>query len=398
VEIFALNVPPVAARPLEVVERKGLGHPDTICDALVEAASRALTREYLERAGTILHHNLDKALLVAGSSSPAFGGGRVLEPMRFVLGDRATDEIHGEKIPVGEIAWDAVQRWVRENLRGVDPAAHLTFESVLRPSSAQLRGLFAKGRTAANDSSVGIGWAPLTETERVVLEAERWLNGPATKTRFPEAGEDVKVLGVRRKRKLELTIALAFVDRFVADEKCYFECKEALRSELLGHLAAQLRTLDSIDARVNVLDASGKGVDGVYLTVLGTSADDADSGAVGRGNRVNGLTSFLRPSSHEAAAGKNPRSHTGKIYNLLAYQTARLIHESIAGIEEAYVLLASRIGSPIDEPWNASVELVLSEGVEIADVEDSVREIFGRQLAGADAFVERLVLSGAPVC
>ena len=395
-DIFASNALPLAARPLEVVERKGLGHPDTICDSLVEAASRALTRVYLERAGTVLHHNLDKALLVAGSSSPAFGGGRVLEPMRFVLGDRATNEIDGERIPVDEITSDAVHRWVRENLRGVDPARHLSCECVLRPTSAQLRGLFAKGRTAANDSSVGIGWAPLTETEKLVLETEQWLNAPSTKAKFPESGEDVKVLGVRRKRKLELTIAVAFVDRFVANEKRYFERKEALRAELLTHLAPRLRTLDSIDARLNVLDTPGKGVDGGYLTVLGTSADGADSGAVGRGNRVNGLTSFLRPSSHEAAAGKNPRSHTGKIYNLLAYQTARLIHESSDCIEEAYVVLASRIGSPIDEPWIASAELVLSEGVAIDDVEDSVREIFGRQLAGADAFVERLIVSARP--
>jgi S-adenosylmethionine synthetase len=29
----------------EAVERKGLGHPDTICDALAESFSRALSRE-----------------------------------------------------------------------------------------------------------------------------------------------------------------------------------------------------------------------------------------------------------------------------------------------------------------------------------------------------------------
>jgi hypothetical protein len=34
---------------VEVVERKGLGHPDTICDALAENLSRDLSREYRER-------------------------------------------------------------------------------------------------------------------------------------------------------------------------------------------------------------------------------------------------------------------------------------------------------------------------------------------------------------
>ncbi len=397
-DILAYHTLPRSERSIEVVERKGLGQPDTICDSLAEAASRALTRVYLELTGSVQHHNLDKALLVAGSTAPAFGGGQVIEPMHFLLGGRATIEIDGRPIHVDEIASDAVRHWLRENLRSVDPMRHMVFESILRPGSAQLRGLFTKGRMAANDSSVGLGWAPLSETERIVLEAERWLNAPSTKERFPDTGEDVKVLAVRRERKLELTVAVAFVDHFVASEKRYFERKEELRTELLAHLSRELRKLDSIDARVNDLDAPGRGIEGTYVTVLGTSAEAADGGVVGRGNRVNGLISFSRPNSLEAAAGKNPRSHVGKIYNLLAHQSARLIHEAVAGIEEVNVLLASRIGSPIDTPWVASAELVLSEGVGLEDVEDSVREVFARQLAGAEGFVERLILTGAPVC
>lgn len=35
---------------------------------------------------------------------------------------------------------------------------------------------------------------------------------------------------------------------------------------------------------------------GMYLTVLGTLAEDADSGEVGLGNQVNGLIPMNRPS------------------------------------------------------------------------------------------------------
>ncbi|HSJ96111.1 MAG TPA: methionine adenosyltransferase, partial [Myxococcota bacterium] len=65
------------AEPVEVVERKGLGHPDSICDALAEAFSLALSRFYREHFGRILHHNVDKVLLVGGRAEPAFGGGAV---------------------------------------------------------------------------------------------------------------------------------------------------------------------------------------------------------------------------------------------------------------------------------------------------------------------------------
>ncbi len=54
---------------VEVVERKGAGHPDTICDALAETLSRNLCREYQSRFGYILHHNVDKALLCGGRAN-----------------------------------------------------------------------------------------------------------------------------------------------------------------------------------------------------------------------------------------------------------------------------------------------------------------------------------------
>ena len=74
---------------------------------------------------------------------------------------------------------------------------------------------------------------------------------------------------------------------------------------------------------VEIRTRHDRGAGGMYLTVLGTSADGADGGQVGRGNRVNGLISLHRPMSTEAAAGKNPVSHVGKIYNLLAHRSPR---------------------------------------------------------------------------
>src|SRR5450756_525052 len=83
---------------VEVVERKGLGHPDSICDALAETLSRSLCLEYRDRFGKVLHHNVDKALLSGGRAAPAFGGGSVLAPMNIYLAGRAVINVGNEVI------------------------------------------------------------------------------------------------------------------------------------------------------------------------------------------------------------------------------------------------------------------------------------------------------------
>ena len=87
---------------IEIVERKGTGHPDSICDALAETLSRNLCLEYKRRFGEILHHNVDKALLCAGCAEPAFGGGRVTVPIKILLAGRAVGKIRNEVIPIEE--------------------------------------------------------------------------------------------------------------------------------------------------------------------------------------------------------------------------------------------------------------------------------------------------------
>ncbi|MDH3600516.1 MAG: methionine adenosyltransferase, partial [Candidatus Tectomicrobia bacterium] len=205
------SLPPlsVAQPPIELVERKGLGHPDSMCDAIMEAISVALCQAYRDAAGRVLHHNIDKGLLVAGQSEPALGGGRVLAPMRLIIGDRATTAFEGHRIPVGEIAEATAQQWLANHLRFVQPQHHLICQNELRPGSPELTDIFARDHISANDTSAAVGYAPLSETERCVLAAEHRLNDPALKAIFPEIGEDIKVMGYRQGRRLTLTVALA---------------------------------------------------------------------------------------------------------------------------------------------------------------------------------------------
>ncbi|QDT91545.1 methionine adenosyltransferase [Gimesia algae] len=377
-------------RRTEFVERKGIGHPDTICDGIAESVSIALCETYLERAGRVLHHNIDKGLLVAGQTTPALGGGVVQVPMRLVIGDRATAEWDGYRISTEDIAINSAREWIKENLRLIDPDRHLVFQNELKAGSPELTDIFSRKKLTANDTSAAVGYAPLSETEQLILATERRINSDEFKKKFSEAGEDVKVMGIRRDRSLHLTVAVAMVDRYIKDVQQYFDRKQEMRQELIQFLEPQLKTLDRVQVELNTLDDPERGLGGMYLTVLGTSAEGADGGQVGRGNRVNGLITLNRPMSTEAAAGKNPVSHVGKIYNVLSHHLADKIHASIEPVKEVCVWLCSQIGREINDPWMMSIEVVLSDNISLQDVETALHAIVQQELAGIDDFVVRL--------
>jgi S-adenosylmethionine synthetase len=386
----------VAEQPIEMVERKGVGHPDTICDGIMDRISVGLSRAYLKRFGAVLHHNTDKGLLVAGRVERRLGGGTVLEPMRLVIGDRAAEGMGAERLDVPSVAIEAAKGWLKDYLPRVDPEAHMRYQVELRPGSEALVGLFESERQGedrvigANDTSAAVGYAPLTDTERTVLATERYLNGTDFKNRFPAAGEDVKVMGVRLKNRLELTVAMPFVDRYIAREADYFQLRREVLQDLVARLEMNRGGLASVGATLNALDREGAGMAGMYLSVTGTSAEDADSGQVGRGNHVNGLITFQRPQSSEAAAGKNPVSHVGKIYNVLAHRLAGEIYERVPGLRDVTVWMVSRIGRPVDRPQATAVRVYVKPGVRLQDVQGAIQERVERALADLPSFAREL--------
>lgn len=399
ITVNGLKQTPLEEQRFEIIERKGLGHPDTICDSIMNEVSVRLSKEYLERFGAVMHHNIDKALLVAGEVETRFGGGVVKSPMRLIFGDRATYKVGEVEIPIEEIAIQTAKEWIRKNLRFVDPDEHVTYQVEIKPGSTALTDIFKRGgRTlGANDTSAAVGWAPLTKTEKAVLNLEKYLNSEEFKKRFPESGEDVKVMGLRDGNKLDLTVSMAFVDRFFEDEKQYFEKKAEVLEEI-NRFVKEKYEFEEINVQLNTLDTAGRGVDGIYLTVLGTSADGADSGQIGRGNRINGLISLNRPQCSEAAAGKNPVSHVGKIYNLLTHKIANEIYEQVDGLKEVYVWILGKIGQPIDQPAIATVQVITAPGTTIKSLKKSIERIVDFELENIDKFCMDLAYGRIPIC
>jgi S-adenosylmethionine synthetase len=397
--VAALEQVPLEKQRIEVVERKGLGHPDTMCDSIMNEVSVNLSKEYLEKTGSVLHHNIDKSLLAAGEVETRFKGGIVKKPMKLIFGDRATYKINEEEIPVEEIAVQTAKKWIKNNLRFVDPDKHVVYQIEIQPGSSALTDIFKRGGKVldANDTSAAVGWAPLTKTETAVLKTENYLNSKAFKKRFPETGEDVKVMGFRKDDKLELTISMAFVDRFFNSESQYFKKKSEVLKDIKGYVKEN-NSFENIAIQLNTLDTPSRGIGGLYLTVLGTSADGADSGQVGRGNRVNGLISLNRPQCSEAAAGKNPVSHVGKIYNLLTFRIAEEISAQVPAAREVYVWLLSKIGHPIDQPTVAAVQIIPEKGVAFDKISREAEKVVCYELKNIDKFCMDLALGKKPVC
>lgn len=383
--------PPAAAHPdaleTEIVERKGRGHPDTICDALAEAFSIGLSRAYAQAAGSILHHNVDKVLLAAGSSAPRFGGGEVLAPIEMYLAGRATSSVDGVEIPVADIAGQTTRAWLRANLHALDASRHVRLHTLVRPGSAALSGLLARGQVpVANDTSFGVGCAPPSRLERVVLAVEQALTAPATIADYPVIGEDVKVMGFRRGQHVDLTVACAMVDQHVRSAAGYSEAK-ALVTHLAEH-AAREAGAPHVRVQVNTGDDEASGQ--LYLTVTGTSAEAGDDGEAGRGNRVGGLITPARPMTLEAAAGKNAVSHVGKLYGIVAHRMARDLVE-LPEIAEATCAVVSRIGWPVDAPLVVEVRLRTRDDLPVDTLQGPVEALVHRCLGGLRDLPQRLL-------
>jgi S-adenosylmethionine synthetase len=386
------KVTPLDKQPVEIVERKGVGHPDSMCDAIMDQISVELSKAYLKEFGAILHHNTDKSLLVAGDVECKFGGGVVNKPMLLIFGDRATFEANGKEIPVEDIAINTAKKWLKENIRFVDPEKHMKYQLAIRHGSQGLTDIFKRETCmfGANDTSAAVGYAPLTRTENMVLTTERYMNSKEFKKRFPMSGEDIKVMGYKNGNVLNLTICNAFVDHLVSDVKDYMRRKAEITADVDEWVNAK-GAFDKVNVYINTLDVDDRGVDGVFLTVLGTCADGADSGQVGRGNKVNGVISLNRPIGTEAAAGKNPVSHVGKIYNALSHQIARKICAEIPEVAETIVWLLSQIGKPIDQPAIAAAQVVMNEGsVYDKKIQSRVNEVIDAELANIENFCEKL--------
>ncbi|NHJ24519.1 MAG: methionine adenosyltransferase [Candidatus Lokiarchaeota archaeon] len=382
----------------EICERKGVGHPDSVCDAVADACSRALCQYYLSKYNRVYHHNVDKAALVGGTAKPEFGGGLIIQPQYFLIVGRAINQIliecgsesKLEYIPVATICIETQRRELEKIFRNLDLNKDIQFDYAVRPGSIDLTGVFDESHHTeevplANDTSFGVGYAPYSDVEKITLEAEYLLNSPQFKDKCKGSGEDIKIMTERIGNKIGITVAAAMVSKYINDADEYLSYTNQIKDSVLD-LAAKIIPEKEVTCQVNVADNIEKGI--MYLTITGTSAEAGDDGEVGRGNRSNGLITPCRTMSLEAVCGKNPINHVGKIYNITATEMAREIYKRGEGnILEAHVKLLSQIGHPITEPWINSIELVPADNVNFTTIEKIAQEV-SQEMLSKEYFID----------
>ncbi|MGC8699603.1 MAG: methionine adenosyltransferase [Candidatus Micrarchaeia archaeon] len=373
ISIEELRGDPTAEKDVEFVERKGIGHPDSLIDGIAEQISVELSKRYMEEAGRILHHNVDKGLIIGGSSNATFGHGEITKKIEVIVTGRATDQFNGNKIDVNELAANTAYKYLKDHTRFLDVDNEVTIVPKIVRGSADLTDLFMRGNGVplANDTSFGVGFAPFTETETLTLEIEKFLNSNEYKKKEPAVGEDIKVMSLRYKDNILVTLAIAFVAKEVKSLDDYLATKERVKKDV--YALAKKITSKNVDIKINTGDNPEKGI--VYLTKSGLSCESGDDGQVGRGNRINGLITPFRKMSLEAAAGKNPVNHVGKIYNILATELAKDIVNNYPQIKECDVALLSQIGRRIDDPSHTNISIAVENKSEFEDMKSKARYI-----------------------
>jgi S-adenosylmethionine synthetase len=273
----------------------------------------------------------------------------------------------------------------------LDAERHVQIHELIRPGSQDLRELFSRqsrhGVALANDTSIGVAHAPLSPLERLVLAVEKRINGRDRNREHPAWGEDVKVMGIRRGTTVDLTVACAMIGGYLAHIDDYLVEKTAIE-QMVGKLSIE-HGFPVCEVRVNAADCPHANT--VYLTVTGTSAEAGDDGQVGRGNRVNGLITPCRPMSLEAAAGKNPVTHVGKIYNVLAREIAETLVAMMPDITATQCLIVGQIGAPVTEPAMLQVRLATRDGVPVNRLRPRITEIVTDRLARASTLVDDFI-------
>ncbi|MBN1172023.1 MAG: methionine adenosyltransferase [Micromonosporaceae bacterium] len=392
--LTATGLPATAACGMELVERKGSGHPDTLADGVAEAISRAYSRYCLDRFEAILHHNTDKTALLGGSAEVRFGHGRMTAPIMVLVNGRITRALGAQKIPVADIVTTTVRdhlaqalplldvdRWVRVRQR---LTAASSPGGVAGPTSDQQAGrqywfaprslddLAELRRMFANDTSAGVGYAPLGPAEQLALAVETELSSAAFRQDHQYCGTDIKLMVVRHDADIHLTACVPQIAAHTADLDTYLARRAAMQ-QLIGQLAQQSAPDHRIEVSINTRDDVAR--QEVYLTAIGSSIESGDEGVVGRGNRANGLISMLRPMSMEGVSGKNPVYHVGKLYNLAATRTAEHLF-ALTGRVSA-VCLVSQAGRDLDDPWQVLVWQSGDSSVDTALAERVVKEVMG---------------------
>jgi S-adenosylmethionine synthetase len=352
----------------------------------------------LKKFNVILHHNVDKFAILGGLIDlKGWKEARLIKPVRALVNGRISTSFNNQKIPVADICRKAIKKQLSISLPELDVEKSLDFVFNFTSYSKNPRwfnpmsidDLPEYKNLNANDTSSVVSYWPLTESERLTLDLEGYFYDEKQRPRFKEFGQDVKVMIVRRKKHFDITICVPFFIKYFSDSNSYWKSLVKLESELFNFVKERLGNKADFNLNVNTQNPdrfSDLKVKSGYFVAAGGALDYGEEGLVGRGNNRLGIIPSIRPYTMEAAYGKNPVYHVGKVIGLVSDTIAKEIANKFNCQSEVYII--SRIGDSLLRPDNIIVNSskkinkkeVDSLVISILDGHDWTKEIIENEL------------------
>lgn len=370
-KIFIINSQKLRCDEYEFVERKGIGHPDTLADALAEEISSSYSKYTLKNFGFILHHNFDKLGILGGQSFVKFGCGYLIKPIRVLINGRASIKFGDRKIPVEKVIDNTVRGFFKNRFPNLDEKKDIEIHYNLSTASSpgrteentkeentrkywfEPRGphdLPYLKRLFSNDTSLGCSFWPFTKLENLVIRIESFLTSKKYRSENPWIGTDIKIMGTRIRDDIDITLCIPQIANYVNSLDDYKKNLIKVKEDIIQIIKKHFPNFKG-NLNINTRDNFEKCE--IYLTAIGSSIESGDEGLVGRGNRINGLITPCKPMSIEGACGKNPVYHVGKLYNIVAKNIAKKIYFLTKKRTEVYII--SQSGRDLIDPWKTVV-------------------------------------------
>lgn len=377
-----------SSKHLEVVERKGIGHPDTVADQLAEITSIAFATYCIDTFGYPLAHNVDKIGVMGGKSYIDYGIGRLEQPIRVLLNGRLTRDFAGQEIPVRDIAFQAMKTQLGKALPELDVNTQVRFIDESTDYSKYSYKFHPRGvedvpelqDAYASDTVAVVATYPNTPAENATLALEGFFYDQDGKPRFSNIGQDIKVMVRRIGRDYKITLAVPFFAKDISSESAYWVRKDDVEKQLLMFAQELLPEASSIELFVNTQDNFRHKRNEplparvLHLVTTGGALDFGEEGFVGRGNNRHGIIPSMRSYTMEAPYGKNPKYHAGKVLAVVADSIALEVYKGFGCETEVWVMPNN--SDPLLQPSFTVVNTSLGLGRE--EVEPIVYEVLSR--------------------
>ncbi|HEQ4923161.1 methionine adenosyltransferase, partial [Streptococcus pyogenes] len=333
----------------EVVERKGLGHPDTLADGIAEQIEIDYSLYCLDKFGVIPHHNFDKIIIRGGHSVQDFGGSDFIEPIKIIFLGRASKKCFNSSIPLFKIQKKAATKYLNRILPNLDVENYVEFETLTSDFTTKTNWFSPEAIEdlpeyldvpKANDTATMISYWPLTISEELALMIEGYFykldKNELPTPRFTKMGGDIKVMVVRNDLEYSIRINFPLISKFFNND-----------------IESQLYVDKHVEKIKKYIEQKYKNISfsidyHYYLTTTGSCIDFGEEGAVGRGNKTHGIISSFRPNTMEAPAGKNCTYFVGKVWGFLSDTIAKEIYEAFN--TPCQIIMQLNIGSKLYRP------------------------------------------------